>query len=652
MKNSVNALRILAMDEINQAKSGHPGVVLGIAPVAYTLWHDFLKITPKAPDWFNRDRFVLASGHASSMLYALLHLTGYPISMDDLKHFRQLGSLTPGHPEYHHTVGLDSTSGPLGQGIPMAAGMAIAETMLAKRFNHDDIKLIDHYTYVECGDGDLQEGVTLEALSLIGHLKLNKLIILFDSNRVQLDGPVSNAGGIPNTKAYFEALGFSYELVKNPENLNMVKKAIIKAQSSELPTLIEFHTTIGYGSELQGSNKSHGAPLGDELTAKLKDFLGYHEPPFKVSKAVYKDYRSALEKNVPIYQEWENNLKKYSEEYPADYQEFTRVLNDDYAVPFNLFDNFEYVSEASRQTFGKALNLASSSLKELVAGSADLTSSTHVKGADGDYSKDNLLGRNINYGVREHAMGAITNGLVLHHVRALSGAFFVFSDYMKPAIRMAALMRIPSIFVFSHDSVAVGEDGPTHEPIEQIAGLRAIPNLILYRPADARETVQSLKKALATKDAPSVILTTRQTLRLLNPLSEDEFARGGFVRLDAKDLDGTIVASGSEVSLALDAQAILKEEGINVRVSEIVSTNLFDKQSENYKNSVIPKKLPSLFVEMDSPFGLKDYATEAYAINRFGVSAKASDAMEYLGFTPEKVSEAMKNLLQKSKEEL
>ena len=647
MNKSVNALRILSMDEINKAKSGHPGVVLGFAPVAYTLWHDFLKITPKAKDWFDRDRFVLSSGHASSMLYALLHLTGYNVTLDDLKDFRQLGSKTPGHPEYGRTDGLDSSSGPLGQGIAMACGMAMAEEFLAKKFNKEDIKLVDHYTYVECGDGDLQEGVALEALSLIGHLKLNKLIILFDSNRVQLDGPVSNAGGFKDSKKYFESLGFNYLSVKNPENLSSVRKAIEKAKSSDLPTLIEFHTTIGYGSEKAGSSASHGSPLGEELTLKLQDNLGYHAKPFKVSKAIYKDYQDALLKNEEEYAKWEENLKKYEEKYPEDYALFERVLNDDYHLCDCAFKEFEFVEEASRKTIGKVLKIASERNKTLVAGSADLTASTFVKGSDGDFSLENRLGRNINYGVREHAMGAITNGLVLHHVRSVTGAFFVFSDYMKPATRMAAIMHIPSVFIFTHDSIAVGEDGPTHEPIEQLASLRTIPDLVLYRPADAKETALSLKAAINAKDHPSVIILTRQNLKVLDTIDEETFMRGGYLRKEVEKPLMTLVASGSEVSLALDAQALLKEEGIDVNVSEIVSTNLFDKQDKEYKDKVVRKDIPSLFIEMSSTYGLYGYATHAMGIDSFGESGKSDEVIKHFGFTKEEVAKRVKNILHK-----
>ena len=645
MKNSVNALRILSMDEINAAKSGHPGVVLGFAPVAYTLWHDHLKITPKAPEWFNRDRFVLASGHASSMLYALLHLTGYDVTMNDLKAFRSLNSKTPGHPEYRHTPGVDSTSGPLGQGIAMAAGMAIAEEFLRNKFNKENFELVNHYTYVECGDGDLQEGVTLEALSLIGHLKLNKLIILFDSNEVQLDGPVSNAGGFPNAKGYFESLGFNYISVKNVENTNSVSKAIQKAKESDKPTIIECHTVIGYGSELAGSCKSHGAPLGEELTLKLKDVLGYHQKPFKVSKAVYNDYRSALDKNYDEYLNWEKTLKEYEAKYPELYKEFKKVLDDDYTLPSNAFDSFKYETEATRKSIGKALSVASSLNPTLFAGSADLTASTNVKGADGSFDANNRLGRNINYGVREHAMGAIANGMTLHHVRSITGAFFVFSDYMKPAIRMAALMKIPTTFIFTHDSVAVGEDGPTHEPIEQLSGLRAIPNLDVFRPADSEETVEVLKYVLAKKDSPSVVVLTRQNLELLGGVTNEDLEKGYKVRISYENPDAVLVATGSEVSLSMNASKLLENDGYKVNVLEITSTRLFDMNCDCVKETLIPSNIPSMFVEMASPFGLKAYAKYAYGINRFGLSANANVVIPYLGFTAEAVAKELKSHL-------
>ena len=642
---SVNTLRMLAMDEINTANSGHPGVVLGFAPIAYTLWHDFLKVTPKNPTWFDRDRFILASGHASSMLYGLLHLTGYNVTLDDLKSFRKLGSITPGHPEYRHTEGVDATSGPLGQGIAMGCGMAIAEAVLSAKFNKEDLKLIDHYTFVECGDGDLQEGVTLEALQLIGHLKLNKLIILWDSNKIQLDGPVSNAGGFNDPKRYFESLGFKYLEINNPEDLDEVRKTIKKAKKSPLPVMIECHTTIGYGSPLAGLSKSHGAPLGMDNTLKLKEALEYTNGQFEIDEDVYADYRNAISKNDKSLRKWNSTLRKYKKEYPGEYLEFKKILDDNYTLDESLFDNFEYATEATRKTIGKIVDVLSNKFKLFLAGSADLTASTYVKGADGNFSATNRLGRNINYGVREHAMGAIANGLTLHHLRNMTGAFFVFSDYMKPAIRMASLMGIPSIFIFTHDSVAVGEDGPTHEPIEQLSGLRAIPNLNVYRPSDARTTVQAVKEAFKQTNTPSVIALTRQNLPLLDSVSQKDFEKGAYIRSDEDIIVGTLVASGSEVSLALGAKELLKQDGINVRVVEIVSTNLYDKQSESFKEKLIPSGIPSLFIEMASPFGLKGYTSNVYGIDRFGLSGNVNDVIPALGFTKEKVAEAFKELL-------
>jgi len=645
MNKSVNTIRFLSMDEINKAKSGHPGVVLGFAPVAYTLFHDFLKITPKCSKWFDRDRFVLASGHASSMLYSLLHLCGYKITMDDLKNFRHLGSITPGHPEVDVTDGLDSSSGPLGQGIAMACGMAIAEDMLAKRFNKEDIKLIDHYTFVECGDGDLQEGVTLEALSLIGHLKLNKLIILFDSNKIQLDGPVSNAGGINNSKEYFKALGFNYLEVKDPENLEEGKKAIKKAKKSELPSIVECHTTIGYGSALAGTSKCHGAPLGVDMTNELRKTLEYSNKEFEVDEDVYQDFKKAMSKNTRTYNKWKQALKEYSLKYKEDYEVFKKVLNNDYLVPEEVFNAVERKEQATRNAIGQIINKVSEYNKVFIAGSADLTASTYVKGVEGSYTKETPLGRNINYGVREHAMGAIANGMTLHNVRNMTGAFFVFSDYMKPAIRMAAIMKCPTIFGFSHDSVAVGEDGPTHEPIEQLAGLRAIPNVQVFRPSDTSTTAKAMELALATTNKPSVILLTRQALPVLEEVPMKEFKKGAYYRYKAKNAKGTLVASGSEVALALNAKDVLKNEGIDVNVVEVVSTNLFDLQGKEYKEALIPSNMPSMFVEMDSSFGLHKYTKEVYALDRFGTSGNIKDLIEYFGFTKEKVAEAFKNIM-------
>jgi len=523
--------------------------------------------------------------------------------------------------------------------------MAMAETMLAERFNKEDIKLIDHYTYVECGDGDLQEGVTLEALSLIGHLKLNKLIILFDSNKIQLDGPVTNAGGINNPKAYFTALGFNYLEVKDPENLDEVKKAIKKAQKSSLPSIVECHTTIGYGSPLAGSNKSHGNPLGSENREALAKTLEYTEKEFEVDENVYLDMKKSMSKNNRLVNKWKASLKEYAKKYPSDYESFKKVLNNDYELPTEVLGNVEKKDEASRQSIGKIVKAVSEYNKSFIAGSADLTASTMIKGADGDYSDINRAGRNVNYGVREHAMGAIANGMALHNVRNITGAFFVFSDYMKPAIRMAAIMKCPTIFGFTHDSVAVGEDGPTHEPIEQLAGLRAIPNIQVFRPSDAATTAKAMEFALKTKDKPSVLVLTRQALPLLPEVFDKEFSKGGFYRYEVKNSKGTLVASGSEVNLALNAKDLLKEQGIDVNVVEICSTNLLDLQGKEYLEKLVPSNKPSMFIEMDSSFGLHKYAKNVYALDRFGASANCNVLLEYFGFTKEKVAEAFKELL-------
>jgi len=642
---SVNTIRFLSMDEINTANSGHPGVVLGVAPIAYTLFHDHLRINPKYKDYFNRDRFILGSGHASSMLYSILHLAGYNISIDDLKKFRKLGSITPGHPELGVTDGLDASSGPLGQGIPTAAGLALAETILASRFNKPNYNLIDHYTFVEVGDGDFQEGVTLEALELIGHLNLNKLIILFDSNRIQLDGPVSNAGGFKDSKAYFESLGFNYLSLDDVENLDKVSEVISLAKKSDKPSVIEFKTIIGYKSVLEGTSKVHGAPLGIENTNLLREAMNYPYKEFEVDTKVYQDFKEALDKNIPLIEKWNNDLLSYKSDYPELYDELIKIINDDHHVSVDLFNDFEFKAEATRQTIGNLINKLSDYNKTLIAGSADLTASTHVKGVDGNYSKDNRNGRNICYGVREHAMGAISNGLTLHHLRSLTGAFFVFSDYMKPAIRMAALSNLPSIFIFSHDSIAVGEDGPTHEAIEQIAALRATPNVLVFRPSDSYTTMLSLVTAMNTKDTPSVILLTRQGLPLLNKISYDDFNKGAVIRLDFDKIDGTLVATGSEVSLALDTAKILKEEGLNIRVVEITSTNLFDKLDKIERDKYIPANLPSMFVEMSTSFGLHKYAKEVYAIDTFGKSGNVKDLLVDFGFTKEALKEAFKKIL-------
>ena len=640
-KLSVNALRVLSIDEINKANSGHPGMVLGVAPVAYTLWVNHLNISPKFKDHFNRDRFILASGHASSMLYALLHLSGYNVTLDDLKNFRQLGSKTPGHPEYRHTEGVDATSGPLGQGIAMGLGMAIAEDHLAARFNNDEFKLIDHYTYVICGDGDLQEGVTQEAMSLAGRLGTKKLIVLYDSNDNQLDGPVSLAN-TEDTKKKYEAMHWDYQLVKDVEDLSLIDRAIKKAKKSDKPSIIEFKTKMGYASPLEGSSACHGAPLGLDNTKVLKDNLNYHNEPFIVDEEVYEDFRKAMAKNARKLSKWNRLFKEYQKRYPELGAELKSIIKNEYSVPFDVFSELEVKKESSRVSGGNAIKVISKHINSFIGGSADLTKSTFAKGLDGNYDQENPLGRNINFGVREHAMGAVINGLTLHHLRAFSGGFFVFSDYMKPAIRMASLMSIPSIFIFTHDSIAVGEDGPTHEPIEQLAGLRSIPGLKVYRPMDAFETNVAFKLAIESKNGPSAIVLSRQNL---NPYTHsfNDVVRGGYLIKKFNNPDALIIASGSEVDLALNTSALLEEEGYKVNVASFMSLELFDSQDEKYKASVLNVSRDKILaLEMAHPMPWYKYTSNVCGINTFGASGEASVVIKHFGFTKEEIANTLR----------
>jgi transketolase len=501
------------MVAINKANSGHPGIVLGAAPMMHALYTNHLNIDVKNPKWINRDRFVLSAGHGSILQYAINHLSGFKISLEDIKNFRQPGN-TPGHPEYGHTDGIEVTSGPLGQGIANAVGMAIAEAHLAAKFNKDGINIIDHNTYALLGDGDLQEGVAMEAMSLAGHLGLNKLIVLFDSNDIQLDGAV-NLAFSENHELKMKSIGWNYLKVEDGNDLDKINSAIKRAKKQkDKPSFIEIKTVIGYGASDQGTSKVHGAPLGLEETEKLRKTLNWNYGLFEVPEDVYEYYKKTVfNRGKRNSKKWSKLYSEYKTNFPKQYEELEKYYKD---VNVDL-DNFKEIvtnkDDATRNVSGKIINKLSQIYPNLIGGSADLTASTKAKGSDGDFSKEHREGRNINIGVREHAMGAIINGIVLHGgLKSFGGAFFVFSDYMKPAIRLAALMNIPSIFVFSHDSIAVGEDGPTHQPIEQLVGLRAIPNLNVIRPADARETMFAWKTAIESKGSPTVIVLTRQTV--------------------------------------------------------------------------------------------------------------------------------------------
>lgn len=650
---AVNAIRILGIDSINKAKSGHPGIVLGAAPILYTLFSKHMKINPLESNWFNRDRFILAAGHGSAMMYSLLHLAGYNVKIEDLKEFRQLNSITPGHPELGHTDGVDATSGPLGQGIPMATGLAIAERYLSTIFNRDGINVIDHYTYVLCGDGDLQEGVTQEALSLAGNLGLGKLIVLYDSNDIQLDGPVSMTN-TEDVKMKMESMYWQYIKVSDGTDIEAINRAIQEAKlTTNKPTLIEIKTEIGYGSPLVNDSASHGAPLGEDNTKKTRASLGWSEEPFVVPDEVNSHFEEVIkQRGKELHNEWLSDFEIYKNSHPEAAEKINNLITGFVDINFDDVINTyeEGFNEATRATSGNILNELSSVYPFLIGGSADLTKSTKAKGVDGDFERDNPLGRNINFGVREHAMGSIVNGLTLHGLKAFGGGFFVFSDYLKPAIRMASLMNIPSIYVFTHDSVAVGEDGPTHQPIEQLAGLRAIPNLDVLRPADANEVAASWRLALESTKTPIAIVLTRQGLETMSGTNYEGVKSGGYiVSKEQNKIDTILIATGSEVNLAVKAQQELRKEGIDTRVVSIPSFKRFNEQSKTYRESVLPSEVRSrLAVEMGSSICWGQYVGLdglTLTIDKFGASAPGSIVMEEYGFTVENVMRLIREML-------
>lgn len=639
---AINALRFLGVDAINRANSGHPGIVLGAAPMAYTLFSKHLNTNVKESDWINRDRFILSAGHGSMLLYGLNHLSGFDISMENIKHFRQPGN-TPGHPEYGHTDGVETTSGPLGQGISNAVGMAIAEAHLGAKFNREGYNIIDHYTYVICGDGDLQEGVALEAMSLAGHLGLNKLIVLFDSNDIQLDGEVKLAYS-DNHHSKFSAMNWNYLRIEDGNDTKDIHEKInLAKKSTDKPTIIEIKTTIGYGTKDAGTSKVHGSPIGEAEALKLRETLNWEYQPFDIPKDVYDHYRKVVKnRGKKVYDAWRKMYEEYAVRYPEDFNRFIHFI---YGTPKIDFDQFQDLlkdeKEATRNISGKIIERLSNQYENLIGGSADLSASTKAKGANGNFTRENRLGRNINFGVREHAMGAIINGMVLHGgLRVFGGAFFVFSDYMKPAIRLSAIMNIPSIFVFTHDSIAVGEDGPTHQPIEQLAGLRAIPNLNVIRPADAIETFAAWKIAMESKGTPTAIILTRQNV-MNSALTHIEGAEKGAYILSKEhnQLDGIIIATGSEVETALNVQKQLFKQGKDVRVVSMPSMFLFLKQSKKYQKSILPKNKKKIAIEMASSMSWYQFADAVYGIDTFGISAPQKTAIEKFGFTTDKVCE-------------
>lgn len=646
---SVNTIRVLSADGIEKAKSGHPGLPLGAAPIAYELFANHMKHNPKNPDWANRDRFILSAGHGSMLLYSLFHLFGYgDLSMDDLKSFRQLDSKTPGHPEYGHTVGVEATTGPLGAGMGMAVGMAMAEAHMASVFNKEGYDIVDHYTFVLGGDGCLMEGISSEAFSLAGTLGLSKLIVFYDSNGISIEGSTDIAF-TENVVDRMKAFGFQTIEVEDGNDLEAIGNAIQEAKSDKnRPSFIKINTVIGYGAgKKQGTAGAHGEPLGSEALAALKSGFGFNpEESFKVDADVYENFNKINEKNAKCEEEWNKLFKEYASKYPEDAKKWDNYYSE---INASLIDNDEFwawddAPAATRNISGSIINRLKDIFPNLIGGSADLSPSNKtVMNGEGYISKDDFSGRNIHFGVREFAMTAITNGILLHGgLRAYCATFFVFSDYTKPMARLSALMNIPTIFVFTHDSIGVGEDGPTHEPIEQLAMLRSLPNFNTFRPADARETIAAWYAAMVSKSTPTAIVLTRQNLPQLDG-SGKKALKGAYIIKEASKStpDMILIASGSEVSLAIEAAAELEKDNISTRVVSMPCMDVFEAQSKEYKEEVLPKNVRNrVAIEALSSFGWDRYTGldgRVISMNSFGASAPQDLLFKKFGFTKENV---------------
>ncbi|MCS5458826.1 transketolase [Enterococcus faecalis] len=656
----VNTIRTLSIEAVQKANSGHPGLPMGAAPMAYALWTKHLKVNPTTSrNWVDRDRFVLSAGHGSAMLYSLLHLSGYNVTIDDLKNFRQWDSKTPGHPEVHHTDGVEATTtGPLGQGIAMAVGMAMAEAHLAATYNRDSFPIMDHYTYAICGDGDLMEGVSQEASSMAGHMKLGKLIVLYDSNDISLDGPTSKAF-TENVGARYEAYGWQHILVKDGNDLDEIEAAIEAAKAeTDKPTLIEVKTVIGYGAPKEGTSSVHGAPIGEEGITAAKAVYGWEYPDFTVPEEVAARFKETMiGEGQKAEEAWNEMFKNYEHAHPELAKQFKEAFANQLPEGWEQeLPKYELgTSAASRVTSKETIQAISKVVPSFWGGSADLSASNNTMvAAEKDFEPGQYEGRNIWFGVREFAMAAAMNGIQLHggsHV--YGGTFFVFTDYLRPAIRLAALQKVPVTYVLTHDSVAVGEDGPTHEPIEQLASVRCIPNVHVIRPADGNETVAAWRIAMTSTETPTILVLSRQNLPVLEGTLEhasDSVQKGAYVLSPQKGEQpaGILIATGSEVNLAVEAQAKLAEEGIDVSVVSMPSFDLFEKQSAEYKESVLPKAVTKrVAIEAAASFGWERYVgTEGktITIDHFGASAPGGLVLEKFGFTPENVVNTYKSL--------
>lgn len=646
---SVNAIRVLAADTVQKANSGHPGMPLGSAAMAYELWANHLTYNPKNPKWVNRDRFILSAGHASSLLYSLLHLFGYGLTIEDMKNFRQDNSLTPGHPEYGHTVGVEATTGPLGAGMGMAVGMAMAQAHMAATFNTEDYNIIDHYTFVLGGDGCMEEGISSEAFSLAGTLGLSKLIVLYDSNNITIEGNTDLAF-TEDVNKRMEAFGFQTLTVEDGNNLEEISKAIELAKSEKTkPSFITVKTKIAFGCPAkEGSESSHGSPLGEENVKALRDNLGWEEQEaFVIPQDVYDNFAQKAKKGQEAEDNWNKLFKAYCEKYPEKkelWDKYFAVIDDEKLLNCDEFWSYEDKPQATRSLSGNMINFLAKIMPNFWGGSADLGPSNKTVIKDGgSFSKNNYLGRNIHYGVREFAMAAIANGITLYGgTKTFVGTFFVFSDYLKPMARLAALMKIPVTYVLTHDSIGVGEDGPTHEPIEQLAMLRAMPNINVFRPADATETAAAWYSAITSKNTPTVLALSRQNLPQIEGSSK-EALKGGYIiaeSIKAKP-DAIIIASGSEVSLAVDAKKELMEKGFDIRVVSMPCMDIFEQQSDEYKEKILPQTVEKrLVVEAGSSICWGKYLIlkgKSVTIDTFGASAPANVLFKKYGFTVENV---------------
>ncbi len=636
MKKIINAIKVLSAEAVQEANSGHPGLPLGAATMAFTLWDRVMNHNPDDPNWINRDRFILSAGHGSAMLYSLLYLYGYGLELDDLKNFRQFNSKTPGHPEYGHTVGIETTTGPLAQGFANGVGMAMAEKHLADQFNKSGSQIIDHYTYVIVGDGCLMEGLSYEAASLAGELGLGKLIVLYDSNSITIEGSTDIAFKEDVAKR-FDAMHWDVQHVSDGNDLPQLEKVICGARKTEKPSLVIVKTIIGDGAPgKEGTHGVHGSPLGEEVLAQMKENFDWPKEKFTLPAEVTEYYKTSRERLIENSKKWLPLWEEYEDMYPDLATELENYVSGDVNVLDLEALKQQNKTTASRNASGEAINMIAALNKNFFGGSADLAPSnkTHMDGL-GDFFKDSPDGRNIHFGVREHAMGAILNGMALHGgLEVFGGTFMVFSDYMKPAIRLAALMNINTTYVFTHDSIGVGEDGPTHQPIEHLWMLRSIPGLTVYRPADYFETMVAWQSALINQ-GPYALILSRQNLPALE-LSSTDALKGGYIVYDVEKPDGIIIATGSEVSLAIDAAKALKEDGKSIRVVSMPSIEAFESQDEEYKAYILPD-VYTISVEAGSTLGWYKYADDVIGIDTFGASGPANELFEAFGFTIENI---------------